>query len=440
VTGEAAARARRRGRALALGAAAIFIASCAAPSPAHHPNVVWIVIDALRADALHVYGYPKPITPAIDALAAEGVRFENHFANAAQTVPSTLIMLLSRRPSDHGFSPPDAATFADRRPVYPAEFEFFAEVLHDAGYATAGYTANPYLTHANGFDQGFDTFGTTDDRGDDLVRRASAWLDERKQQPGRPFHLYLHLMDVHQPYDPPVEYLDRLAPNPAGAVRLEGNRAVPFAPPSDLAYNADRYAACVAYADGLVASVLAKLDALGLREDTIVVFTADHGEEFGEHGGIGHGRHVFGEVVRVPLILRWPGHLERGRVIEHVSQHLDLAPAVLALAGVARPATQQGRTVFEPIDAAFLEMGPWRGVVVGDDKLVWDTQTGEQQLFAITDRLDRHPRDDAATTARLRGRLETLEAQRPHAAAALPAAATWSEEEKERLRALGYAR
>ena len=436
MTGDAD-RARRRPRARAFAALALALASCA---PSRHPNVVWIVIDALRADALHVYGYPKPITPAIDALAAEGVRFENHFANAAQTVPSTLTMLLSRRPSDHGFSPPDVAVFADRRPVYPAEFLFFAEVLHDAGYATAGYTANPYLTRANGFDQGFETFGTTAERGEDLVRRASAWLDERKQDRGRPFHLYLHLMDVHQPYAPPVEYLARLAPNPQGAVRLEGNRAVPFAPPTDLAYNADRYAACVAYADALVASLLAKLDALGLRDDTIVVLTADHGEEFGEHGGIGHGRHVFGEVVRVPLILRWPGHLEAGRVVAHVSQHLDLAPAVLALAGVPQPPEEQGRTIFEPIDAAFLEMGPWRGIVAGDDKLVWNTQTGEQRLFALSDRLDRQPRDDAATSARLRGRLETLEAQRPHRAAAVPAAATWSEEEKERLRALGYAR
>jgi arylsulfatase A-like enzyme len=424
---------RRRAAVLA---AALALAGC---GRAHHPNVVWIVIDALRADALHVYGFPQPITPSLDALAANGVRFENHFANATQTVPSTLTMLLSRLPADHGFSPPDPMAFSEHRPVYPDELVFFAEVLRDAGYATAGYTANPYLTQANRFDQGFDTFATTVDRGDHLVGRASAWLAERKGPDARPFHLYLHLMDVHQPYDPPAEYLARFVPDAQGGVRMEGNRPVPFALPSDLAYNAARYAACVAWVDEVVGRLLAKLDELGLRDDTIVVVTADHGEEFGEHGGLGHGRSVFGEVVRVPLIMRWPGHLAAGRVVSHVSQHLDLAPAVLALAGIPRPRAERGRSVFEPIDEVLLEIGPWRGIVNGSDKLVWDVLTGEQRLFALSDRLDRMPRDDAATIARLRERLEAIEARRPQHAAAATSAPTWSQEEKERLRALGYA-
>jgi arylsulfatase len=419
------------------GCAVLFaIAGC---SRTPHPNVLWIVVDTLRADALHAYGHPEPTTPVLDALAADGVRFEQHMANASQTVPSTLTMLLSRPPVDHGFSPPDPAVFARQRPVYPQELLFFAEVLRDAGYTTNGQTANPYLAKPNGFDQGFDAFGTSAGRGEELVAAATRWLGDWAKERSRPFHVYLHLMDVHQPYDPPAEYLARFAPT-EGRVRMEGNRAVPFADPRDLAYNAARYAACVAYVDALIGRLLGELDSLGVRGDTLVVVTADHGEEFGEHGGIGHGRHVYGEVVRVPLILSWPGHLEP-RVVAHPSQHLDLAPTVLALAGVARPDAYQGGSVLEPVDAVLLEIGPWRGIVAGRDKLVWQTVTGERRLFALDDALDRAPRDDAATSERLAGRLAALEAARPQSVAE-PAAAkpdAWSDEEKERLRALGYA-
>jgi hypothetical protein len=185
--------------------------------------------------------------------------------------------------------------------------------------------------------------------------------------------------------------------------------------------------------------MLARLDALGLRDDTIVVLTADHGEEFGEHGGIGHGRSLYGEVVRVPLLLRWPGHLEAGRVVTHLSQHLDLAPTILDLAGVARPASFRGTTVLEPAGAVLLEIGPWRGIVAGNDKLVWQTGTGEQQLFAVTDRLDRAPRDEPAVASPLHARLAALEPARPTPEPSASGNAAWSEEEKERLRALGYA-
>jgi arylsulfatase A-like enzyme len=401
--------------------------------------VVLIVVDTLRKDELHVYGNPQPVSPAIDALAARGALFENHLTHASQTVPATLSLLLSRLPADHGFSPPDPMIFATERPLYPSDFLFLQEVFHDAGYATAGFTANPYLTRTDGFDQGFETFMSVRGSGEDLNRAALAWLGAQTRD--HPFYLYLHYMDVHQPYRAPRAYIEQFV-GPGRHKLLEGNVAIPVADAEDIRYTRSVYTACVAHQDDLVGEVLRKLDEIGMQEKTLVVFTSDHGEEFGEHGGLGHGRNLYGESVRVPLVMAMTGEIAPGRRVRHLSQHVDLAPSILELVGVAIPPAFRGKSVFERASRVFLEIGPWRGIAADGSKWLWDRASDEQQLFALADELDRTPRVEPEVAGRLRAQLDpylAIEAGRQPGEPGKRVGAAWSPEEVERLRALGYA-
>jgi arylsulfatase A-like enzyme len=407
---------------------------------AAHPNVVLIVVDTLRKDALGSYGGPPAASPAIDAWAARGWIFEGHVAHASQTVPSMISLMSARLPAEHGFTHREVGAFQEARPVFPPSLELLAEALRGAGYATAGFVANPFLAPESGFGQGFDTFEYHRALGADVPSLGEAWLREWSQRRDPRFFLYLHLMDVHQPCLPSAEQRERFAGGRPG-VRLTGNRPVPWGAPEDFAYTRALYQACVADADARLGALLAAIDALGLARDTIVVLTSDHGEEFGEHRGIGHGTTVYGEVVRVPLIVVAEGRLEPGRRVAHLSQHVDLAPSLLDLAGVRRPAPfRAAGSLFEPAAQVFAEDGPWRAVYAEDHKLVWNAASRESALFAAADEHDQRPLDDPALAARLRARLDgylALDAEREPAPGA-PAAA-WSEEERERLRALGYA-
>lgn len=419
------------------------LACSAAPGCSRAPqrNVVLIVVDTLRKDALGIYGQAQPLSPAIDALAASGQVFENHISHGSQTVPATLSLHLSQLPAEHGFSHRSIRHFLDERPVYPDRFTFLAEVFQGAGRATAGFVANPYLGAQNGFDQGFETFESMQADGAAITAAAVRWLEQWSAKRERPFFLYLHTMDVHQPYEPPAPLRERFAPGEPG-VQLSGNRALPFANPGDLAYTRSLYAACVAHADASVGALVGALDALRLRDDTVVVLTADHGEEFGEHGGIGHGRTVYGEQVRVPLLISAPGVLEPGRRIGHLSQHIDLAPTILRLAGVAVPDSFRGASVFEPAERVFVENFALRGVHRDGRKLIWNRDTGERELFDLRDELDAKPIDEPETVRRLVADLDAyaqLESARPGGPPPAPAAPAWSPEEVERLRALGYA-
>jgi arylsulfatase A-like enzyme len=202
------------------------------------------------------------------------------------------------------------------------------------------------------------------------------------------------------------------------------------------------YDASVAHVDDCIAQVLGELDTLGVTDQTLIVLTSDHGEEFGEHAGIGHGRSLYGEVVRVPLIMVYPPRLEAGRRIRHLSEHLDLSPTILELADVDVPRTFRGTTVLDPAEHAFLEIGTWRGIAANGFKWVWNRDSGEQKLFALDDELDRTSLDDPATAQKLRAQLEPyleVDARRDPKADAARVGQGWTDEEKERLRALGYA-
>ncbi|HEX2486184.1 MAG TPA: sulfatase [Myxococcota bacterium] len=419
----------------ALGAALLLGLVGCGPPP--RPSVVVILVDTLRADHLGAYGYERPTSPVIDALARDSWVFERHVASAAQTVPSTLTLMLSLDPAEHGFFHEGDGHFTRHPPRYPDDLTFLAEAFAGAGYATAGLVGNPFLKSRSGFGQGFDAFLYSGGRAEVLTQHALEWLEQVPR--ASPFFLYLHYFDVHWPYNPPEPYRTRFGAGRSGKL-VYRNGPAPDVAPNDLDYTVAMYDAEIAYVDEQVGRLLAGLERLGRRGETVVAVTSDHGEEFLDHGGLGHGTTVYGELVRVPLVLSAPQLGAPGRV-SALSRHLDLAPTLLDLAGVPRPASFRGRSLLEPAAVAYSEDGAWRGVYADGEKLVVNPPTELRQRFAVDDARDQRPLA-GDPDRRLVDALAEYESRRsarkrdgtPESGPA------WSQEELERLRALGYAR
>lgn len=414
-----------------------------ASPPPGAPNVLLVVVDTLRADHLHLYGYPRRTSDHIDALGASGWVFESHIASSAQTVPSTLSMLLSMQPAEHGFLHLGEGHFGRHRPRYPDGLVFLAEAFQAAGYRTGGFVGNPFLQRDNGFAQGFDHFVYSEERGEVLTSAATDWMTRRDWRE-RPFFAYVHYFDVHSPYEPPAPYRD-LFERPEEGRYIYRNGPAPEVREADVQTIVSLYDGEIAYVNDQIGDVLSALEGAGVREDTLIAVTSDHGDEFLEHGGLGHGTSVYGELVRVPLILTGPGIDDPGRRIDDVTHHLDLAPSLLALAGLEPPASFRGGDLTTPPARAFADDGPWLGVYAGKWKLVLDRSTGETATFAVTDKLDRQPLDAPAATRELleHARWYAELKRAPEAGAAPPdgaqgAPVDWTQQEVERLKALGY--
>jgi arylsulfatase A-like enzyme len=345
---------RGASRRTALVLAALLATAAAREAPARAPDVVVIVVDTLRADRLGVYGSRRGLTPFLDAFARRAHVAERAYAQAPWTSPSVASLFTSRYPSQHGIVGFDSVLGAGETTL--------AEVLREAGYATGAFSANGLLSRNAGFDQGFNTYRAyLDLRGDparrflrparragDITDEALRWLAvvERLRGPDAPVFLYLHYMEPHSPYAPPAELLARVRGDkpPLDLDRVNLSLlAANLAPPAPdvLADILDAYDAEVLAIDTALRRLWTKLERRGMGERALVVVTADHGEEFQEHGGMGHGRTLYGEVMHVPLIVRSPGQT-RGGIIERVVSSIDVAPTVLDMVGVEPAATFEG--------------------------------------------------------------------------------------------------
>lgn len=407
-----------------------------------------VVVDALRMDHLSLYGYDRPTSPNLEALAGTGLAFENHLSHGSHTVPSTVSLMTSQLPAEHGYVHPHGGSFLKSPPVVRDELVLLAEVFRAAGYATAAFVANPFLKKKSRFDQGFDeyVFHPQDDPGGQdgpggrrLNRLALEWLRLYDERRDGPFFVYLHYMDVHNPYEAPEGYRGRYPKPPRGRV-VYRNGPSPDVDKRDLAATVAAYDEQIHLVDDLLRELLDELDRSRRRRDTIVVFTADHGDEFLEHGGLGHGTSVYGELLRVPLVISYPAGLDSGRRVGHRTQHLDLAPSLLELAGIDPPESFRGGSLFEPAETVFAEDGPWVAAYAAGGKLVVNTRGGIGRVFRDADPLDLAPIDDPQLESTLRGHLRSYlilrSAPRP---AVTDPAARWTESETEQLRALGYA-
>jgi arylsulfatase A-like enzyme len=345
----------RRFAGTALLAAAGLSAACArAPAP---PNVLLLTVDTLRADHVGAWGYPPGTSPEIDALVRESASFETALVPRGQTWPSLATLLTATPPVVHGVrrngQPPAGA---------PATL---ATVLVPRGYRVAAFLANGGKAAWPGFEE------VTDLRDLDgpLVARAKGWL---RGHAGERFFLWVHLFAPHRPYRPPAPLARLFDPGYAGAIdgSVEQIRAIGAGggslAPEDVRHMIALYDGEVRATDRLVGTLLDALDELALADRTLVVLAADHGEELHErHGYFSHSASIYDTVLRVPLAFRWPGRIAAGPRTSGLAEAMDVAPTILGLAGIPRPAGWEGRDLSavvrgdaapDPGHAAFAEL------------------------------------------------------------------------------------
>ena len=295
------------------------------------PNVLLIVVDTLRADHLGAYGYPLETSPNIDRFAAESLQFDYALSPAPWTSPAMASLFTSTYPSAHGVTRHVRANQMPEDALSP-DFTTLAEALSQAGYRTAGVTANAWVSASRGYGQGFDRFETVDYApAPEVNALAFAAIESLRDAP--PFFLYLHYMDLHPPLDPPAELLHRfeaeLANHPPAHVSIE---------------RMARYDGEIAFFDQSLAALFAHLRELGLYQDMVIALVSDHGFPHMEHGTGRHGFKLHNEDIHVPLLLKVPGRT--GEVDDTVST-IDLLPTLLDVAGVEPPAGIQGVSLLD---------------------------------------------------------------------------------------------
>jgi len=313
------------------GAPAVSVASAGAGSPV----VIVYLVDTLRADHTNPYGYARPTTPALDAFARDAVVFEAAVAQASWTKPSVASILTSQLPGMH-------RVVQLRDPLDSGQLTL-AEMLHAQGFATGAAIANFVIYGAgNNFEQGFDVFVGLHGAGDrpsklveaaEVVNAALGWLDSRR---GMPLFLYAHTMDPHVPYVPPAPFDRRFEPAPAPG-RAASDPRTDYREPADRERLIAQYDGDVAYGDQEFGRFIREIKARGLYDRALIVFLADHGEEFQDHGQWLHGRSVFDELVRIPLLVKFPHQRDAGRRIKQQVQSVDVLPTVLESLGLPVP-------------------------------------------------------------------------------------------------------
>ena len=294
---------------------------------AQRPHVLLITVDTLRADHLASYGYHLRTSPNMDRLADEGVRFDRAYCAIPMTGPSHFSMFTGRYPHEHGARINGVSIPGD------SKWLTVPQVLRRFGYASGAFvSAWPLIGRLTQLNRHFDHYDEELSRtyqvfhsmrwAEDVTRPALKWLDDRKQ--GENWFLWVHYFDPHEPYNNRVEFASPEQvgePDPAyaGYSKEVLNRMA-------------RYDSEIGYADKHIGMLLDRVDKLGLRETTLVVMVSDHGEGLGEQQFVGHGRWLYESTVRVPWIMRLPGRIEPGTVIEQNVSTMDLAPTLLDLA------------------------------------------------------------------------------------------------------------
>ncbi len=387
-------------RALSLLALGLLVAGCGLPLQRGRWNVLLVVVDSLRADHLGAYGYGRPTSPVLDALAGEGYLFTDARAQASCTFPSVDSLLTSRYPATFFGQPTGALGI-------PAGVRSLAEILAASGWSTAAVSASAVVRDqpsrfnpGGGFGRGFGRFDEA------CLWRDAACVTRRGVEAvarlREPFFLYLHYGDPHSPYDPPRSFRRRfLRGRVAAAWALHGNpnplaRAldgesggVPHVE-ADVRFLRGLYDGEVAFVDDQIGRLLGELRRSRLLERTIVVVLADHGESFLEHGTVQHCRSVFDSEIKTPLLVRLPQGRRGGRLGGAV-QNLDVVPTLVDLLGL--PVADQGfagTSLVPRLEGsaagpalAFATSGAQRAVTDGRYKLVADLAAGSWQLFDL---------------------------------------------------------
>ncbi len=367
---------------------AVALALCLGCEPraepeAPRPNLVLIVIDTLRSDRLSFYGHSANTAPFLASLAEQSLVFTNAHSTSSWTGPAMASLFLSLHPFQHGMH--IASLGADRESfevkVLPDSVPTLAESLREVGYETYAVTDNQNVSEEPGFSRGFDRFASTHYESAVVVSQTlDAWRDDILSS--QPFFLYVHYMDPHLPYNAREPWYGENS-----AAGEEDDNADTLA----------RYDSEIRYVDQFVEKLF---DSFDWGDDTVVVVTSDHGEEFGDHGGYQHGRTLYREVVDIPLLLHSPARWPTARRIDERASLIDIAPTFLALARHPGAPTHVGRSLLPEDRAAAPERSVYtqliwedegkgsrvrsesRGVIRGDFKFL-DHDRAPDQLFDL---------------------------------------------------------
>ncbi len=369
--------------------------------PSDQLSVLLICVDTLRADHLGSYGYSRNTSPFLDELASQGTRFEHCFSTYPQTAASVASIFTSMYPSSH--KAVRSGLILGPEPIT------LAEIFREVGYRTVAVATNPHLSPGYGYDQGFedyyyvvgshfesmlteeasalqgvnvhlrDSAASFYGRGDKVNAAALEWLDGSGSTP---FFLYLHYMDVHNPYESPEPYHSQFVSRPGTDLYTKG---VPESEPTpeDLQFTIDLYDGQIAYLDDLLKDLWGELERRQLLDQVVLAFTADHGDELMDHGGFGHGRTLYRELVHVPLFFVGPGI--ESRVVSSQVSTLDVLPTLCALAGVDSSPYAAGEDLSGMV-GEFVEEGPPRVILSECSGARLPDGTRHTQVALTTDR------------------------------------------------------
>lgn len=332
---------------LAIAALGLTLACCGYFTSTDRPNLIIVLVDTLRADHLSYNGYRRSTSPTIDALAANSAVFRSHYSTASRTGPAVASIFTGLYPRSHGVINP--LIYWDAKGVLGEEQITLAEIVKAAGFACHGIITNPNVTKRFGFAQGFDTYRMV--RSMEAAEVNSLVASTLAADPRKPFFLYLHYMEPHSPYAAPEAYKGLFVdPRYSGPITGEhvqldeivaGDLVVDEA---DVAQLEALYDQEVRNFDDEFGMLLDELDRAALLENTIIVFIADHGEEFLEHGSVLHGYTLYEEQLHVPFFIYDPRSRE-GLEVTDITRHIDLLPTVLDLLGIQYDGTIQGKSV-----------------------------------------------------------------------------------------------
>jgi len=304
--------------------------------PSAPPDVFLFTLDTLRADHIGCYGYKDVETPALDALAADGIRFTHAYTHSPITNTSHTTILTGLLPSIHGvtdFGVPLAPNHAT-----------WAELLKKKGYQTAAFIGAIILDSNSlspGLDRGFDFYdnfpaktetkerwGRVERRAMDVAQHAESWLEKhpRTQPSDAPRFLWVHMYDPHDPYEAPSPWGEKYAKHP--------------------------YDGEIAYTDSAVGHIIATLKKAGAYDNAIIIVVGDHGEGLGEHGEETHGLFLYDSTLHVPLIIKTPAAAHHGTVVDSLVRTTDILPTVLSLTNTAAPAELNGESLAPYFDSA----------------------------------------------------------------------------------------
>ena len=421
------------------------VAGTVAPTAAPRANVIVYLIDALRADHVGAYGYPVPITPNIDEFAAGALVFDDAIAQSSWTKPAVASLFTGMLPPSHGV--------LLREHALSPRASTLAEILLAAGYRTAAFSTNPFVSRSFGLDQGFLDFiylgagreGTHHVFSDRVNKEVLRWLDEG---PGEPFFIYVHTIDPHAPYTPPQAdggYGGGESPVPMPSCQEQQ-------PMSERARRQllRRYDDEIRFNDASFGRFVEALRKRGLYDDSVVVLLSDHGEAFWEHRGWQHENFLYSEVLDIPLIIK-PPRGASGSAADGLAQQMDVLPTILDLLRLPVPAAVEGRTLLAAgagqaprAGLAYLECpsgkrleavlaGPWKLIrTLAPDRTVRRVELYHRRRDP-GERID-EARAQPVVVQRL---LELLDAQEG-AQALEPRQAEIGDDLEETLRALGY--